>query len=106
MLIAHPHGGIGTGLRKGILRVIASLVNSFESDAANNAHDSTYNPRFMTVTSMFAGDKENQWLEHVEEEFGNNLSNHNKDVISVSETTIDMDKDTKVSLEKEMKGND
>jgi hypothetical protein len=39
---------------------IASLLNSFKLDMANNAHDSTYDPQFMTVTSMFAGDDENQ----------------------------------------------
>jgi hypothetical protein len=39
---------------------IASLLNSFKSDVANNAHDSTYNPQSMTVTSMFFGDNENQ----------------------------------------------
>jgi hypothetical protein len=42
---------------------IASLLNSFESDPANNAHDSTYNPQSMTITSMFAGDDKNQWLD-------------------------------------------
>ncbi len=48
---------------------IASLLNSFESDVANNAHDLTYDPQSMTVTSMFAGDNQNQWLDQVEEEF-------------------------------------
>jgi hypothetical protein len=37
---------------------IASLLNSFESDTANNAHDSTYDPQSMTVTSIFAVDDE------------------------------------------------
>ncbi len=35
---------------------ITSLLNSFESDAADNAHDSLYNPQSMSVTFMFAGD--------------------------------------------------
>jgi hypothetical protein len=85
---------------------IASLLNSFESDAANNAHDSTYDPQFITVTSMFASDNENHWLDQNEEEFGSNLSNQDKDNIGVSATTIEMDKDAKASLEKEMKGKD
>jgi hypothetical protein len=38
---------------------IQSLLNSFKSDAANNAHSSTYDPRMMTVTSMFAGNDKN-----------------------------------------------
>jgi hypothetical protein len=67
---------------------IASLLNSFESDAANIAHDSTYNPQSMTVTSMFAGDVENQWLDQVEEELESDLSNHDKDNIGVSGTTV------------------
>jgi hypothetical protein len=46
---------------------MASLLNSFESDTAGNAHDSTYNPLSMTITSMFAGDDKNQWLDQVEE---------------------------------------
>jgi hypothetical protein len=92
-------------LRKGILRV-ASLLNSFESDTANNAHDSTYNPESMTVTSMFAGDDENKWLDQVKEELGSDLSNHNEDIIGVSGTTIEMDKDAKAYLKKEMKGKD
>jgi hypothetical protein len=74
---------------------IASLLNSFESDAANNAHDSTCDPQSMTITSMFAGDNENQWLDQVENKFGSNLSYHNKDNIGVSATTIEMDKDAK-----------
>jgi hypothetical protein len=39
---------------------IASLLNSFESDAVDNAHNSIYDLLLMTVTSMFAGDNENQ----------------------------------------------
>jgi hypothetical protein len=39
---------------------IARLLNSFESEAADNAHDSTYDPQEMTVVSMFAGNDENQ----------------------------------------------
>ncbi len=38
---------------------IASLLNSFESEAADNAHDFTYDPQEMTVVSMFAGNDEN-----------------------------------------------
>jgi hypothetical protein len=34
-------------------------------------------PYTMSVTSMFAGDDENQWLDQVEEEFGRNLSDQN-----------------------------
>jgi hypothetical protein len=60
----------------------------------------------MTVTSMFAGDNENQWLDQVEEEFGGNLSNNTENYIGVSATTVEMDKDAKASLEKEMKGKD
>jgi hypothetical protein len=84
LLIAHLHGGIGTGLRGYTEGTIASLLNSFESDAADNGHDSTYDPWPMTVTSMLAGDNKNQWLDQVEEEFGSNLSNHNEDMIGVS----------------------
>ena len=85
---------------------IASLLNSFESDAANNAHDSSYDPQSMTVTSMFAGDDENQWLDQVEEEFGSDLSDHEEDIIGVSGTTIELGMDAKASLAKEMKGKD
>ena len=60
----------------------------------------------MTITSMFAGDNKNQWLNQVEEEFGSNLSNNNKDNINNSGTTIELDKDAKASLAKEMKGKD
>jgi hypothetical protein len=85
---------------------IASLLNSFESDAADNAHDFLYNPQSMSVTSMFAGDDKNQWLDQVEEEFGSNLSDHDEDNINSSCTTIELDKDAKASLAKEMKGKD
>jgi hypothetical protein len=60
----------------------------------------------MTVTSMFAGDVENQWLDQVEEEFGSDLSDHDDDNVQNSGTTIDLDKDSKASLAKEMKGKD
>jgi hypothetical protein len=85
---------------------IASLFNSFESDAADNAHDSSYNPQFMTVTSMFAGDDKNQWLDQVEEEFGSDLSDHAEDNIGASGTTIELGMDAKASLAKGMKGKD
>jgi hypothetical protein len=39
---------------------ITSLLNSFGSDAADNAHNSLYNPQSMSMTSMFAGGDENQ----------------------------------------------
>jgi hypothetical protein len=70
---------------------IASLLNSFESDTADNAHDSLYDPQSMSVTSMFASDGANQWLYQIEEEFGSDLSDHDKDNINSS---------------KEMKGKD
>jgi hypothetical protein len=38
---------------------ISSLLNSFEAEAVENAHNSTYDPQARTVTSMFAGDNEN-----------------------------------------------
>jgi hypothetical protein len=85
---------------------ILSLRNSFKLDAADNAHDSTYGPASMTVTYMFAGDDENQWLNQVEEKFGSNLSDHDEDNINNSGTTIELDKDAKASLAKEMKGKD
>jgi hypothetical protein len=85
---------------------IASLLNSFESEAADNAHDSTYNPQEMTVVSMFAGDDENQWLDQVEEEFGSDLSDHDEDDVTGSRTTIKIGMDAKESLAKEMKGKD
>jgi hypothetical protein len=58
----------------------------------------------MSVTSMVAGDDENQWLDQVEEVFGSDQSDHNKDNINSSGTTIELDKDAKASLAKEMKG--
>ncbi len=82
---------------------IGSLLNSFESDAADDAHDSLYNPQSMSVTSMFAGDDKNQWLDQVEKEFGSNLSDHDKDNINSSSTTIEL---AKASLAKKMKGKD
>jgi hypothetical protein len=85
---------------------IASLLNSFESEAADNAHVFLYNPQSMSVTSMFPGDNINQWLDQVEEEFGSNPSNHNEDNINSSGTTIELDKDAKASLAKEMNGKD
>jgi hypothetical protein len=44
---------------------IASLLNSFESDAADKAHNSLYNLQTMSMTSMFANDNKKQWLEKV-----------------------------------------
>jgi hypothetical protein len=64
LLTAHWLCGIGTGWKKGYTQgTIASLLNSFESDAADNAQDSLYNPQSMSMTSMFAGDDKNQWLD-------------------------------------------
>jgi hypothetical protein len=60
----------------------------------------------MIVTSMFAGDDENQWLDQVEEEFGSDLSDHEEDNIGASGTTIELGLDAKASLAKEMKGKD
>ena len=85
---------------------IASLLNSFESEATDNAHDSTYDPQEMTVVSMFAGNDENQWLDQVEEEFGSDLSDHDEDDVTGSRTTIEIGMDAKESLAKEMKGKD
>jgi hypothetical protein len=85
---------------------IASLLNSFESDAADDAHDSLYDSQSMSVTSMFASNYKNQWLDLVEEGFGSDLSDHDKDNINSSSTTIELDKDAKASLEKEMNGKD
>jgi hypothetical protein len=94
-------------VKKGFTQgTILSLRNSFKSDAADNAHDSTYDPTSMTVTFMFAGDNKNQWLDQVEEEFGNDLSDHDKDNINNSGTTKEFNKDAKASLAKEMKGKD
>ncbi len=85
---------------------IASLLNSFKSEAADNAHDSTYDPQEMTVVSMFAGDDENQWLDQVEQEFGSDLSDNNEDNAKETRTTMEIGIDAKVSLEKEMKEKD
>jgi hypothetical protein len=85
---------------------IASLLNRFELDAANNAHDSTYDPQSMTMTSMFAGDDKDQWLDQVKEEFGSDLSDHEEDMTGDSGTTIKLGLDAKASLAKEMKGKD
>ncbi len=87
---------------------IASLLSSFESDVADNAHDSLYDTQSMSVTSMFAGDDKNQWLDQVEEAFGGDLSDRGDDNnnINSSSITIDLDKDAKTSLAKEMKGKD
>jgi hypothetical protein len=85
---------------------IASLFNSFESDTADNAHNSLYDPQLMSVTSMFAGDGKNQWLNQVEEKFGSSLSDQDKDNINSSGTTIELEKDDKALLAKEMKGKD
>jgi hypothetical protein len=60
----------------------------------------------MSVTSMFAGDNKNQWLDQVEEKFERDLSDQDKDNINNSGTTIELDKDAKVSLVKEIKGKD
>jgi hypothetical protein len=60
----------------------------------------------MTMTSMFAGDNKNQWLDQVEEEFGSDLSDHEEDMIGDFGTTIELGLDAKASLTKEMKGKD
>jgi hypothetical protein len=85
-----------------------SLLNSFEAEAADNAHDSTYDPQARTITSMFAGDDDNQWLDQVEEEFGSDLSDHDEDDGNGNgpKTTFVLDKDAKESLAKEMKEKD
>ena len=85
---------------------IASLMNSFESEAADNAHDSTYDLQEMTVVSMFAGDDENQWLDQVEEEFGSDLLDNEVDEVTGTKTTIEIGIDAKASLAKEMKEKD
>jgi len=87
---------------------ILSLLNSFEAEAADNAHDSTYDPQARTITSMFAGDDDNQWLDQVEEEFGSDLSDHDEDAGNGNGTnpTFMIDKDAKESLAKEMKEKD
>ena len=85
-----------------------SLLNSFEAEAADNAHDSTYDPQARTITSMFAGDDDNQWLDQVEEEFGSDLSDHDEDDGNgnATKTTFVLDQDAKESLAKEMKEKD
>jgi hypothetical protein len=85
-----------------------SLLNSFEAEAADNAHDSTYDPQARTITSMFAGNDENQWLDQVEEEFGSDLSDHEEDDGNGNgtKTTIVIDKNAKESLANEMKEKD
>ena len=87
---------------------ISSLLNSFEAEAAENVHDSVYNPQARTVTSMFAGDVKNQWFDQVEEELGSNLSDHDEDNGNGNggSTTIEIDKSAKESLAKEMKEKD
>ena len=55
---------------------------------------------------MFAGNDENQWLNQVEEEFGSDLSNHKEDNVQNPGTTIELDRDRKASLAKEMNGKD
>ncbi len=84
---------------------ILSVLNSFEAEAAKNAHDSTYYSQARTVTSMFAGDNENQWLDQVKEEFGSDLSDHDEDNGNGNGTTtrIEIDMNAKESLAKEMK---
>jgi hypothetical protein len=49
---------------------------------------------------MFASDDKNQWLIQVEEEFGSDLSDQDKDNINRSSITIELDKDAKASLQK------
>ena len=67
--------------------------------------DSTYDPQARTITSMFAGDDENQWLDQVEEEFWSDLLDHDEDDGNGNgtKTTIVIDKNAKESLAKEMK---
>ena len=70
--------------------------------------DSTYDPQARTITSMFAGDDENQWLDQVDEEFWSDLSDHTEDDGNGNrtKTTIVIDKNAKESLAKEMKESD
>jgi hypothetical protein len=84
---------------------ISSLLNSFEAETAKNAHDSTYNLQDRTVTSMFAGDNKNQWLDQVKKEFGSDLTDHDEDNGNGNgiTTTIEIDMNAKESLAKEMK---
>ncbi len=83
---------------------ISSLLKSFEAKAAKNAHNSMYNPQARTVTSMFA-DNKNQWLDKVEKEFGSDLSDHDNDDGNGNgtKTTIEIAKNAKESLAKEIK---
>ncbi len=60
----------------------------------------------MSVTFMFASDDKNHWLDQVEKKFGSNLSDHDVDNINSTSTTIELDKDAKASLAKEMKVKD
>jgi hypothetical protein len=93
-------------VEKGYTRgTILSLLNSFESDAADNAHDLVYDPSTMTMTSMFPGNNKNQWLDQFEEEFGSDLSDHDN-IVQNSGTTIELNKDTTALLATEMKGKD
>ena len=55
---------------------------------------------------MFAGDNKNQLLDQVKEEFESYLSDNDEDNIHNSGTTIELNKDAKASLAKEMKGKD
>ncbi len=84
---------------------ISSLLNSFEAEAAKNAHNSMYNPQARTGTSMFAGDNKNHWLDKVEKEFGSDLSDYNDDDENGNgtKTMIEIDKNAKESFAKEMK---
>jgi hypothetical protein len=84
---------------------ISSLLNSFEAEAAKNAHDSMYDPQARIVTSMFAGNDKKKWLDNVEKEFGCDLSDHTDDNgnSNGTKTTIEIDKNAKESLAKEMK---
>jgi hypothetical protein len=64
-----------------------------------------YDLQARTVTSMFAGNNENQWLDQVKEEFGSNLLDHDQDEENSNGTTtmIEIDKNAKESLAKKMK---
>ncbi len=57
------------------------------------------------MTSMFAGNDENQWLDQVKKKFGSDLSDHNEDNGNGNGTTtmIEIDMNAKKSLAKEMK---
>ncbi len=82
------------------------LLNSFKSEAMDNAHDSTYDPQEMTVVSMFAGDDENQWLDQVEEEFSSDLLDNKVNEVAGTKTTIKIRIDAKASLANDMKEKD